>query len=139
MIECGWGSRKDPWVKGRRETFLFGKCLFYKLISKIVLDVTDSFTTKKIHYIAHRNMGIFKGNFFHDKSMRIIFIMVLMLFLSKYTFKYVMYKHICIVSKFYWQKFLLSILLTNDKALANKADRVKKMPIEYLHFSLINF
>lgn len=77
--------------------------------------------------------------FFHDKSMRIILSMVLMLFLCKYKFKYVMYKHICIVSKFYWQKFLLSILLTNDKALANKADRVKKMPIEYLHFSLINF
>lgn len=83
--------------------------------------------------------GYLNENFFHDKSPRIVFIMTLMLFLCKHKFKYVTYKYIRTVSKFYWQKFLLSVLLKNDKALANKADHVKKMPIEYLHFSLINF
>lgn len=66
-----WGFRKDPWVKGRNELIFFGQCLFCKLTSKIILDVTDSNSQLKIYYIAHRSMGVVKGNFFHDKSKRI--------------------------------------------------------------------
>lgn len=72
-------------------------------------------------------------------SQKIVFLMAMMLFLHKHKFKYVIYKYIFTVSKFFGKKFLLSVLLTNDKALTNKADHIKKMPIEYLHFSLVNF
>lgn len=62
-----------------------------------------------------------------------------MIFLYEYKFKYATYKYVSMVSKFYSQKCLLSVFLTNDKALTNIAEYVKRVPTEYLHSSLTNF
>lgn len=79
--------------------------------------------------------GYLKEIFFMTSQREFIYMMI---FLYEHKFKYATYKYVCTVSKFYWQKCLLSVF-TNDNTSTNKVDHVKKMAIEYFHSSLINF